>query len=387
MTGYPAAALFYNIMNNQNNYNNHPESNEPEYRGRRFRDGGNDAYYEEEDNFDVTPKSTYRPRQNVQQGYYPPSQPQNYDRRAPQNYDYGQNYGTPRQQYPQGYGRNDGYGDGYDNINARRRPRIQYDEHYNEYYDDRRGNRRNQQSVRRKPQKKRTSTGIIVVRVIAILLLIAGLAIVGVKVYNYIDDKLSHNRLAALSQDLEQLYATNNDFFGWLKIEDTVVDYPVMHTPYENEKYLHMDFDGNYSESGELFMDAQCDPNGYHYLIYGHHMFNGSMFGSLPKYEDEGYFKEHSKIRFDTRSEQAEYEIFAVFYSKVYDDSEDVFKYYNCPNLNDEGTYNYYVENVKALSIYDTGITPQYGERIITLSTCNYHTDDGRFVVAARKIQ
>ncbi|MBQ1474090.1 MAG: sortase, partial [Ruminococcus sp.] len=317
----------------------------------------------------------------------PPSQPQNYDRRAPQNYDYGQNYGNSRQQYPQGYGRNDGYGDGYDNINAHRRPRIQYDERYNEYYDDRRGNRRNQGNVRRKPQKKRTSTGIIVVRVIAILLLIAGLAIVGVKVYNYIDDKLSHNRLAALSQDLEQLYATNNDFFGWLKIEDTVVDYPVMHTPYENEKYLHMDFDGNYSESGELFMDAQCDPNGYHYLIYGHHMFNGSMFGSLPKYEDEGYFKEHSKIRFDTRSEQAEYEIFAVFYSKVYDDSEDVFKYYNCPNLNDEGTYNYYVENVKALSIYDTGITPQYGERIITLSTCNYHTDDGRFVVAARKIQ
>ena len=373
-------------MNNQNNYQNYPNSVDNGYRGKRFRDGGND--YEAPDNYDVAQEpSSYQPRpqnyQGGQQNYYPDNRrqyPQGYDNRRrsqqPQNNGYRQGYDNRgRQQYP----RNDGYGDNYENTyNRDRRPRGGYDDRYNA---------RPRSGGGRKPPKKKTSTGIIVVRVIAVLLLLAGLGIVGVKLYHYIDDKLGHNRLAALSQDFDQLYEMNNDFFGWLKIEDTVIDYPVMYTPYEPEKYLHMDFDGNYSESGELFMDADCDPTGLHYLIYGHHMFNGTMFGSLPKYEDEDYYHEHNKLRFDTRSEMGEYEIFAVFYSQVYDDSDDVFKYYNCANLNDEGTYNYYVQNVKALSIYDTGITPQYGEKIVTLSTCNYHTEDGRFVVAAKKVQ
>lgn len=376
-------------MSNQNNYQNYPNNNDPEYRGRRFRDGGNYAD-DGRDNYDVTQQPAYQQRPNnynypnSQQRYYPDDRrsqyPQNYDSRNGQQPYNRQGYDNARrQQYPQDYGRNGGYGDNYDNSYSRsNRPRSNYDDRYD--------NRSQNYNRGRKP-KKRTSGGIIAVRVIAILLLIAGLAIVGVKLYNYYEDKKSHGELQALSHDLEQLYSMNNDFFGWLKIDDTVIDYPVMHTPNDPEKYLHMDFEGNYSESGELFMDAECDPNGYHYLVYGHHMFNGTMFGSLPKYEDEDYFNEHRKLRFDTRSEKAEYEIFAVFYSKVYDDSEDVFKYYNCANLNDEGTYNYYVQNVKALSIYDTGVTPTYGERIVTLSTCNYHTDDGRFVVAARRVQ
>ncbi|MBQ3330446.1 MAG: sortase [Ruminococcus sp.] len=375
-------------MTNQNNNRNYPESYDSGYRGRRFRDDGNDYA---PDNYDVTQEPSVnqqRPQnyQSGQQRYYPDDrrrqQPQGYDNRRrpqPQNSGCPQGYDNRGRQQP--YPRND-YGDNYNNGYPRdRRPRSGY---YDDRYDDRRRGSGNNPG--RKPKKK-TSTGIIVVRVIAVILLLAGLGIVGVKLYHYIDDKLSHNKLAALSQDFDQLYAMNNDFFGWLKIDDTVIDYPVMYTPYDPEKYLHMDFDGNYSESGELFMDADCDPNGMHYLIYGHHMFNGTMFGSLPKYEDEDFFNEHRRLRFDTRSEMGEYEIFAVFYSQVYDDSDDVFKYYECANLNDEGTYNYYVQNVKALSVYDTGVTPQYGEKIVTLSTCNYHTDDGRFVVAAKKVQ
>lgn len=373
-------------MNNQNNYQNYPDSSDPGYRGKRFRDGGD--YDNGPDNYDVVQEPTYRqyPQNQPisQQRYYPDERPvyqQSYDnRRTAQPYGGGnrQNYDNARrQQYPQNYG----YGDNYDNSYAQnRRQRISYDDRY---FDE---NRSAQNYSRGKKPKKRASGGIIAARVIAVILLIAGLSIVGVKLYNYIDDKLGHNRLAALSADFDALYAQNNDFFGWLKIDGTVIDYPVMFTPNDPEKYLHMDFEGNYSESGELFMDAECDPQGYHYLIYGHHMFNGTMFGSLPKYEDEDYFNEHRKLRFDTLYEKGEYEIFAVFYSKVYDDSEDVFKYYNCANLNDEGTYNYYVQNVKAMSIYDTGVTPQYGEKIVTLSTCNYHTDDGRFVVAAKKV-
>ena len=190
-------------------------------------------------------------------------------------------------------------------------------------------------------------------------------------------------------EEYRKLKAENADFFGWLEIEDsadTKIDYPVMYTPDDPEKYLHKSFDGGYSESGELFIDADCDTNGYHYLIYGHHMNNGSMFGSLPKYEDYSFYQDHHTVFFDTCDEKGTYEIFAVFKSQIYDEDEDVFKYYECANLNDESTYNYFVENVKSLSMYDIDITPHYGEKIVTLSTCNYHTRDGRFVVCAKKV-
>ncbi|MBQ3265086.1 MAG: class B sortase [Ruminococcus sp.] len=367
-------------MSYQNNHfhPNHPDPDDSGYQGKRFRNDDHSVYDEaERDNFDVSNEPQYQNH---------PSYPQNDDDRP----DYGsqsrqpypqrrygqQSYGSARGQYPP---QSDGYHDSYDvSSGYGRHPQRRYDDNYQNYYqNDSRG---------RKP-KRRTGTAIIVVRVIAVIMLLVGGYIIGAKLYSYYIDNKGHSSLQALSQDFDQLYAMNNDFFGWLKIDDTVIDYPVMHTPYDSERYLHMDFEGEYSESGELFMDADCDPYGMHYLIYGHHMFNGSMFGSLPKYEDQDYYSEHRTLRFDTLYEMGEYEIFAVFYSRIYDESEDVFKYYNCANLNDEWTYNYYVENVKALSVYDTGVTPQYGEKIVTLSTCNYHTDDGRFVVAARKIQ
>ena len=379
-------------MSNQN-YNRkyyHPDE-VPEHGRRYIEDDTSAEYNGSDDSFDVDEtvhnQRQYRQnydnggRQQYAQSYY------NYDRNGAQQYpqdDYGRaprqyprqqypqdDYGRapqqyPRQQYPQSYdsryNRGGGYGDSYVNSNAGRNG-----------------------SRPQKPPKKRKSGAFKGVVTFAVILLIVGLGIVGYKLYEYYTDYLGHKNLQALSEDFDQLHAKNSDFFGWLKIADTVVDYPVMYSPDEPERYLHEDFDRDYSESGELFADANIDPNGYHYLIYGHHMFNGSMFGSLPKYEEESYFNDHRIIRFDTMSERNEYEIFAVFYSKVYNDDEDVFKYYNYANLDDESTYNNYVSNVKALSIYDTGITPVYGEKIITLSTCNYHTDDGRFVVCARQ--
>lgn len=357
------------IMSYQNN-RNYPDNREPEYRGKRYRD---DGYSSEYDNYDVAQSSYQRPQnRNRRSDGYGDNYDERYDRRRAQGEYYDDRYDDryERRRAPREY-----YDERYDERYDRRRaPREYYDERYDDRYDN-----------RSKKVKQKTSGGIIAVRVIAIILLIAGLGIAGYKLYEYYSDSKGHNELKALSHDFDQLYAKNNDFFGWLMIEDTVVDYPVMYSPDEPERYLHQDFDNDYSESGELFMDADCDPDGYHYLIYGHHMFNGSMFGSLPKYQDEDFFHEHQTFRFDTRFGMGEYEIFAVFYSKVYDEDDDVFKYYQYANLNDEGTYNYYVENVKAMSIYDTGITPEYGDRLVTLSTCNYHTDDGRFVVVARQ--
>ncbi len=361
-------------MNNNQNYNYDYDSSED--KGRRYRNENKAVNrYDSQDNFDVSqPERRRQPNPQMYGGSVTPqNRPQRPVSRDPRYYD-------PRRQYPTDSGAYQNsrsqYDDGYDMQNVRRQRNRQYNDNYG-YYD-------NQRPMT--PQKKKTSGVVITIRVISVMLLLVGLGIVGFKLFNYIKDGQGHKELKALSADFDALYARNNDFFGWLKIENTDIDYPVLYSPDEPERYLHADFDRDYSESGELFMDAECDPNGYHYLIYGHHMFNGSMFGSLPKYEEKDFYDSHRTLRFDTRSEMGEYEIFAVFYSQIYDESSDIFKYYNCTNLNSEDAYNYYVANVKALSVYDTGVNPVYGEKIVTLSTCNYHTDDGRFVVCARRI-
>lgn len=388
-------------MNNQNNNRHYSQSDE--YYGRRVR---NNVYSDNDrGNFDVGgDQPPRRARQDYGRQPYPSGQSdygQGYSGQNRRQYPSRQGYDTrSRQQYPprQGYqngGRQQypsrqGYNDYYDS--RARQPRPQNGAYgrngYNDGYSRRpQGSYDNRSRPRGRRPKKRTSTGIIVVRVIAIIMLLVGAGIVGTKLFHYYSDKKGHMELQQLSTDYEALYAKNHDFFGWLKIDDTVIDYPVMYVQNDNDKYLHTDFDGDRSESGELFMDGYCNPNGLHYLIYGHHMFNGSMFGSLPKFDNAEYYNEHKIIHFNTRFEKGDYEIFAIFYSQIYDANDNTsFQYYECRNLDDEQSYNYYVQNVKALSSIDTGITPQYGEKIISLSTCNYHTQDGRFVVCARKI-
>ncbi len=195
-------------------------------------------------------------------------------------------------------------------------------------------------------------------------------------------DKAELPVLAQYAPLLEQ----NRDLAGWLKVEDTVIDYPVMYTPQEPEYYLHRAFDGSKSFGGSLFVGEDCQPEGAHVIIYGHHMRNGTMFGSLPGYASLEYAKKHPVIRYDTLYEEKEYEVLAAFYSKIYaEDIEGVFRYYWYTDLSREEVFNRYIKQVKAAALYDTGVEADYGDEILTLSTCSYHTDDGRFVVVARR--
>ena len=110
------------------------------------------------------------------------------------------------------------------------------------------------------------------------------------------------------------------------------------------------------------------------------------MFGSLPDYANSSYWQEHPVIHFDTLYEQREYEVVAAFYSRLYGLSEtDVFRYYDYKDLSDPLIFEEYMLQVKDAAIYDTGISAEYGDQILVLSTCNYHTDNGRFVVVARR--
>lgn len=181
------------------------------------------------------------------------------------------------------------------------------------------------------------------------------------------------------------VYEQNSDFVGWISIEGTNIDYPVMQTVDNPNYYLKRSFEKQYSDYGVPYVQENCDLGlSDNCVIYGHHMNNGSMFADLCKYADEDFYREHKTIRFDTLSGFGEYEVVAAFKTVAY--SEQGFKYYHFVNAEDENAFNEYISQCKELALYDTGVTAEYGDRLITLSTCEYSRQNGRMVVVAKKI-
>lgn len=191
-----------------------------------------------------------------------------------------------------------------------------------------------------------------------------------------------------VQKKFERLYSDNHDFVGWITIDDTEIDYPVMQSLDDEEFYLHRDYDKSYSYPGTLFIDTSSDVKkpSDNLLIYGHHMQTGKMFGKLEEYADADYCEDHKYITFNTIYGDGEYVVIAAFYSKIYDKDYTGFKYYQFFDASNKEEYDRYVSECKALTSYDIKETAEYGDKLITLSTCAYHTTDGRFVVVARKI-
>lgn len=182
------------------------------------------------------------------------------------------------------------------------------------------------------------------------------------------------------------LLGINGELFGWIEIPDTKINYPVMHTPNDPEKYLHTAFDGSYSKSGVPFLAGECREGKGVYIIYGHNMRNGSMFHDLLSYKNESFWREHRTVYFDTINDEGEYEIIGAFPSKVYRvDETGVFKYYNYTDLSDPEVFMEFVAEVRAASLYETGVSAEYGDTLLVLSTCGSGNDTDRFVVVARK--
>lgn len=182
------------------------------------------------------------------------------------------------------------------------------------------------------------------------------------------------------------LQEENPDFFGWVSIDGTELHYPVMFTPEDPEYYLRRDFYGERSLSGVPFLDGDYREGCGHYLIYGHNMDNGSMFATLLSYATAEFWQEHPTIRFDTLTESGTYEVLAAFYAQVYPtDTTGGFRYYQYTALDTPAQFDAYLAEVKAAALYDTGVEAEYGDQLLTLSTCSYHVTDGRFVVVARK--
>ena len=186
----------------------------------------------------------------------------------------------------------------------------------------------------------------------------------------------------------ETLYNKNRKLIGWLKIEGCDIDYPVMQTS-NNEYYLDHNYNQEYDKNGSLFLDKDCDaafPND-NMIIYGHHMKSGKMFGNLNYYSKESFWEDNREFTFDTIYETGTYAVMYVFRSKIYSEEEIVFKYYQFIDATSENEFNSNMEEMANMSLYDTGVTASYGDRLITLSTCDSSEEDGRFVVVAKKIK
>lgn len=239
-------------------------------------------------------------------------------------------------------------------------------------------------------------------KIIRLIALIALVVSVGVLIFYAVDDMRSKNTgdklkdlkgaqatsaLPDILPEYKALYAENSDTAGWLRIDGTGIDNVVMYAPDEIDKYLHTDFYGKYSYRGCLFVDEYCDIlSSDNLIIYGHNMKDYSMFGSLMYYVSEDFYRQHKLISFDTIYEKQTYEIVAAIKTELVPEGSGGFKYYEYTGSGDEDSFSEYVKFIEENKLYDTDAELSPGDKILTLSTCAYHSEDGRFIVVAKKI-
>lgn len=188
--------------------------------------------------------------------------------------------------------------------------------------------------------------------------------------------------------EYQGLHEQNSDFAGWLTIPGTEIDYPVMQAvPESSDFYLTHNYDGQEDINGSIFLDSRNDyeQQDDNLIIYGHNMKSGMMFGGLKNYLDESYSLEHKMVTFNTIYEKAQYEIIAVCLSKVSQEGEEGIRYYDFINAGNEENFNHYLDYIKEMNIMSGDINASYGDRLLTLSTCNNYTEDGRLFLVAKK--
>lgn len=183
-------------------------------------------------------------------------------------------------------------------------------------------------------------------------------------------------------RDVDKLETDNPNCVGWVYVADTRIDYPVMYTPSDPEYYLHRNFEGAYSSAGTPFLGKGCLVDGNSSIIYGHHMNDGSMFATLTKFDDPNFGLTHT-VEYKSIVNAGTYKLLACWYEDL--TSPNPYRYWDQVGELTEEQFNDYVANVKRLAMYETGVTAEYGDELLALSTCSYGTADERFIVLTVK--
>lgn len=181
----------------------------------------------------------------------------------------------------------------------------------------------------------------------------------------------------SITVDFDSLLKRNKDAIGWLYCPDTVINYPLVQGE-DNDRYLHKDLDGRYLVSGTLFADYR---NGalkedVNYIIYGHNMKNGTMFGLLNKYKDQAYYDRHPVIYFLTPEGNYRLELFAGLVVKRDD------KIYNPKPKREE--FAELLKDYRVRSTFKSDVELEADDTVVTLSTCSYEFDNARYIVLAK---
>lgn len=191
-------------------------------------------------------------------------------------------------------------------------------------------------------------------------------------------------------EQYQTLVSANPDCVGYLEIPGTAIQFPIMLTPTEPEKYLYRDFYGKSEKRGTPFLDqATVLSKSQNYIIYGHNMKDGSVFGALPSYLDKNFCEEHRFIYFNAGLSEGVYEVIAVCKTEVLAKVSEEFKYYQYGGSLSQVDFEAYIQNVRKMSVYSFEMDIEWGDELLTLSTC-YHRksgDDGRLIVVAKRIR
>ncbi|HIZ48592.1 MAG TPA: class B sortase [Candidatus Gemmiger excrementavium] len=189
--------------------------------------------------------------------------------------------------------------------------------------------------------------------------------------------------------DFTDLLAQNEDVVGWIAIDGTPIDFPVLQGT-DNDYYLRHGLDGEYDIEGIPYVDFECDvENGRHLIIYGHNMGVGetSRFSSLQNYKDPEYYTQHPVIEFDTLYESTLYKVVGVVALTSRTDDEDYYAFNEYADFADDAAEQQYLDDMAARAFYTTGDFIHSDERLLSLCFCTYEMEDARMLVLARPLR
>lgn len=200
------------------------------------------------------------------------------------------------------------------------------------------------------------------------------------------NEESESGRESALS-GYENLLKINPQILGWIAIPGTQLSFPLLQGE-DNDYYLHHDIYGRESRYGAIFADYKANLYGgeSNIIIYGHHMRNGSMFGSLEEYDSRSYYEEHPSFFLFLPEEEREYEIIAVLKNDIYSREKEPFQYYDYERIETKEMFDKYCQGIKSHSLYDTGLAAEYGDELVTLCTCSYSGKDERLLIVGRRL-
>lgn len=207
-----------------------------------------------------------------------------------------------------------------------------------------------------------------------------------------------HQETQSILSSLHKYINTNPDVVGWIRIvkdenassdyNKYLVNYPILHRPADKDYYLYRDINGKYDRNGggSIYLREQCDllePTDV-LTIYGHAMYDGTMFGRLNRYKTKSFFQEHPYIQILNLYEEHTYQVVCIF--KTSGTYGEGFPYHLYDDFEDEAEYEEFINGVRDLALLDSGIETQYGDKFICLSTCEYTQNNGRLVLVAKRI-